>query len=412
MTVDAPNPTRDAAGPASLLSKQPATTVLLVLVTSCLALQLLSTDVYLPSLPHLVDYFDVSRATVQQTLSLFLIGVAAAQMIVGPLADRYGRRPVLLAGLVLYVMASILCAAAGSILMLIVGRVLQAIGCCTAAVIARAVLSDVYAQEDGARIFARASSFVAMVPLLGPIIGASLQVAFGWRASFILFTAVGLTLTATASRHLRETHRDRDKHSLQVTPLIRAHRNVLRAPVFWAYTLPGAFSFASIFVFVSGSSFALINVLEMPTQYFGYAWSLGALGYLAGTVICRRLLLVGGLARTISFGAAVAAAAGVLFAVAVWLEFRHWAIVVGGQFIVMFAHGINSPCAQAGAIAQFPRQAGTAAGLLGSITMLFAFTIGTWIGASRAGALHSMALATASLGIGIFLSAHVLRRHR
>lgn len=385
---------------------------MLALVTACLALQPLSTDVYLSSLPHLVDYFDVSRAAVQQTLSLFVIGFAAAQMVVGPLSDRYGRRPVLLGGLALYVMASIICAAAGSIVTLIVGRILQAIGCCVSVVIARAVVSDAYAQEDGARILARASSFMALVPLLGPIVGAWLQVTFGWRASFVLFTLVGLTVAVLAWRRLHETHPHRDDNALQAGVLIRAHQQILRAPAFWAYALPGALSYASLFVFISGTSFALIDVLGMSTQYFGYAWALSVSGYLAGTMICRRLLGAWGIARTISFGTTVAAFAGVLFALAIWIGLWHWAIVVGGQFLVMFAHGINFPCAQAGAVAPFSRQAGTAAGLLGAITMLVAFAIGTWIGSSREGALYPMALAAIGLGSGIFLSARMLKRYR
>jgi MFS transporter, DHA1 family, multidrug resistance protein len=391
-------------------ASQHGTAMLLALVTACLALQPLSTDVYLASLPHLVDYFDVSRAAVQQTLSLFVIGFAAAQMVVGPLSDRYGRRPVLLGGLALYVIASIVCAAAGSIVALIVGRILQAIGCCTSVVIARAVVSDAYAQEDGGRVLARASTFMALVPLLGPIIGSWLQVTFGWRAAFVLFTAVGLAVTVLAWSRLHETHAYRNKDALQVGVLLRVHQQILRAPVFWAYTLPGALSYASIFVFISGASFALINVLDMPTQYFGFAWSVSVCGYLAGTMICRRLLGVWGIARTLSFGTTVAAIAGVLFALAIWVGLWHWAIVVGGQFLVMLAHGINFPCAQAGAVAPFSRQAGTAAGLLGAITMLAAFVIGTWIGSSREGALYPMALAAASLGCGIFLSARLLKR--
>jgi DHA1 family bicyclomycin/chloramphenicol resistance-like MFS transporter len=391
-------------------ASQHGTAMLLALVTACLALQPLSTDVYLASLPHLVDYFDVSRAAVQQTLSLFVIGFAAAQMVVGPLSDRYGRRPVLLGGLALYVIASIVCAAAGSIVALIVGRILQAIGCCTSVVIARAVVSDAYAQEDGARVLARASTFMALVPLLGPIIGSWLQVTFGWRASFVLFTAVGLMVSALAWSRLHETHAYRNKDALQVSALLRVHHQILRAPVFWAYTLPGALSYASIFVFISGASFALINVLDMPTQYFGFAWSVSVCGYLAGTMICRRLLGAWGIARTLSFGTTVAAIAGVLFALAIWVGLWHWAIVVGGQFLVMFGHGINFPCAQAGAVAPFSRQAGTAAGLLGAITMLVAFVIGTWIGSSREGALYPMAIAAASLGSLIFLSARLLKR--
>jgi DHA1 family bicyclomycin/chloramphenicol resistance-like MFS transporter len=349
---------------------------------------------------------------VQRTLSLFALGFGCAQLVAGPLSDRYGRRPVLLAGLAIYVLASAACAAAGSIDALSGARVLQAIGCCTAVVLARAIIRDAYAPQEGARIVAQASNRMALAPLLGPIAGAYLQVAFDWRAAFLLLSVLGLVLALVAWRGFRETNRQRDPAALQPAGLRANHARVLRAPAFWSYALPGALSYASIFVFLSGGSYALIEVLHLPTAWFGFAWALGVSGFLSGTAACRRLLARRGPARTLSLGAWLALTGGLLFAGAVWLGADNWATVIAGQFLVMFAHGVNWPCAQAGAVNPFPRQAGTAAGLLGFFTMLCAWAVGNWIGWRHDGTLLPMASAAAVLGVLIFALAQWTAHHR
>lgn len=390
----------------------PSALMLLWLITACLMLQPLSTDLYLASLPHLALYFEVSPAVVQQTLSLFVIGFGTAQLISGPLSDRFGRRPVLLAGLAIYVAASLACAFAGSITQLIVARFVQAVGCCTAVVIARAVIRDAYSPGEGAHVIAKASSLLSLAPLLGPIAGSYLQVSFGWRAAFVVFTVFGLVATLMVWRNLGETNRHKDSEAMRLSRLTRTYSDILRSPAFWAYTLPGSLSYGLLFIFISGTAFALIEVLEIPTEYFGYAWAFGVTGYLAGTLVCRRLLRTVGLRRTLSVGAVVAATAGLLFMVLVTLGLQHWATVVGCQFLVMFSHGITFPCAQAGAVTPFPRQAGAAAGLLGFIMMCVAFAIGTWIGASHDGTLYPMAFTAAATGLTLFGGAHALARFR
>ena len=169
----------------------PAT--LLWLITGSLMLQPLSTDLYLASLPHLTSYFSATPAAVQQTLSMFVIGFGSAQLLSGPLSDRYGRRPVLVGGLATYLLASLACALAPSLSLLVAGRFIQAVGCCTAVVVARAIIRDAYAPAEGARMLAKASSLLSLVPIFGPIAGSYLQVGFGWRAAFgvhALFCAI------------------------------------------------------------------------------------------------------------------------------------------------------------------------------------------------------------------------------
>jgi DHA1 family bicyclomycin/chloramphenicol resistance-like MFS transporter len=375
-------------------------------------LQPLSTDLYLATLPHLARHFDATPAAVQQTLSLFVIGFGSAQLIIGPLSDRYGRRPVLLVGIGLYVVASIACALADSIGALIATRFAQAVGCCSAVVIARATIRDVYTPAEGAHVIAQASSLLALAPIAGPIAGGYLQTAFGWRAAFVALTAFGAGLGLLAWRMLGETNRHRDPAATRPSRLAETYRGIARRPEFWAYTLPGALSFASIFVFISGSSFVLIDVLKVPTQYFGYCFAFGVSGYLLGTLACRRVLRRIGIKRTLTLGTSGSALAGVLFAASVWLGIVHWATVVAALFLTMFAHGLNFPCCQTGAVAPFPKSAGAAAGLLGFFTMLAALAVGTWVGAGHDGTLNPLSRTAAAVGLSVFAAASVFARYR
>jgi DHA1 family bicyclomycin/chloramphenicol resistance-like MFS transporter len=159
---------------------------ILVLITAMLMMQPLSTDLYLASLPSLGNEFMAPVATVQLTLSLFVMGFGSAQLIVGPLSDRFGRRPILLAGLTIYLVASAACGLAASIQLLIIARFVQALGCCSAVMIARAIVRDAYAPEYSARVIARASTWISVAPILGPILGSFMQVTFGWRAAFVV----------------------------------------------------------------------------------------------------------------------------------------------------------------------------------------------------------------------------------
>lgn len=386
-------------------------TTLLWLVTGCLMLQPLSTDLYLASLPNLASDFAATPAAVQQTLSLFVFGFGTAQLISGPLSDRYGRRPVLIGGLAVYLFASLACALAPSLDWLVAARFAQAIGCCTAVVVARAVIRDAYAPAEGARVLAKASSLLALAPIFGPILGGYLQVAFGWRAAFVALALAGLAVWVAAMRHMKESNRQPNLEAMRLANLAATYRDVLRTPAFWAYALPGSISYASIFVFISGTPFVLIKVLGVATQYYGYLFAFGVCGYLGGTLICRRLLGRIGVARVLALGTAVGLLGGLGFLLLVLAGVSHWTLVVMAQFVVMTAHGINFPCTQSGSLAPFPEKAGAAAGLFGCLVMYAALAAGTWVGGSHDGTLLPLASISATAGVILFASARLLARY-
>ena len=381
---------------------------ILLLIIGFLMLQPLSTDLYLASLPSLATVFGVPASTVQLTLSVFVIGFGGAQLVIGPLSDRYGRRPVLIWGLALYVAASLLCASAHTIQVLVAARFMQALGCCSAIIIARAIVRDAYAPADSARVIARASSWLALAPLTGPILGSYLQVAFGWRAAFVALSILSAIVLGAVLLRLPETNVHKNPRATELRGLMANYRHVLGSRAFWAHVLPGALSYGSIFAFISGSSLVLIRVLGVPTQLFGYCFAFGVSGYLCGTIVCRRLLPRFGPSATLRIGSTLSLAAGALFLAAVALGFAHWSVVVVAMFMTMGAHGINFPVSQSGSVTPFPQQAGTAAGLMGAIVMLAAFGVGTIVGATFDGTLFPLAATACGIAACIFASVRLV----
>ena len=381
---------------------------LLPLIIAFLMLQPLSTDLYLASLPGLATVFGVPASTVQLTLSMFVIGFGGAQLVAGPLSDRFGRKPVLAWGIALYTLASLLCAAAPDIDLLIAARFLQSLGCCAAIIVARAIVRDAWEAEAAPHVIARASTWLSFAPLLGPIAGSYLQVAFGWRAAFVVLSSLAAVLLAFVLLRLPETNRYKNPQATNIAGLIASYKLVLGSRAFWSHALPGALSYGAIFAFISGSSLVLIRVLGVPTHMFGYCFAFGVSGYLLGTIVCRRLLPRLGPASTLRLGSALSLAAGALFFVLVWTGAAHWSTVVGAMFLTMLAHGINFPVAQSGSVTPFPHNAGTAAGLMGALAMAVAFLVGSVVGATFDGTVLPLALTACAIGALIFVSVRAL----
>lgn len=219
-------------------------------------------------------------------------------------------------------------------------------------------------------------------------------------------------LAVSAARQFRETNKTPNPGAVRLRGLAGAYLMIAGTAGFWAYALPGALSYASIFVFISGSSFVLIRILDVPTEYYGYCFAFGVSGYLAGTILCRRLLVRLGMERTLDMGSRISLAAGLLFLGLVASGQVHWWVVLACQFLTMCAHGINFPCSQAGAVAPFPGQAGAAAGLLGFFTMLAALLAGTLVGASHDGTLLPLAAISLATNSSLFVGVHLLRPQR
>jgi DHA1 family bicyclomycin/chloramphenicol resistance-like MFS transporter len=204
-----------------------------------------------------------------------------------------------------------------------------------------------------------------------------------------------------------ETNAHKDPRATNPAGLLANYRIVLGARDFWAYALPGALSYGAIFSFISGSSVVLIRVLDVPTQWFGYCFAFGVSGYMGGTILCRRLLPALGPARALRLGTVISLATGAAFLALTAAGVAHWTLVLAAMFCTMGAHGVNFPVVQSGAVSPFPKQAGTAAGLMGALYMAVAFVVGSLVGATHDGTLYPLAIISCVLGVLIFASVRI-----
>lgn len=403
-----PTPALPANTPPLVAGSLAATTWL---VAGLSMFQPLSTDLYLPTLPGIASDFQATAAGVQWTLSAFIAAFGIWQLVVGPVSDRFGRRPIILAGAGTYALASALCAAAPSLGILILGRVLQAIGACTCLVGARGMVRDLFRPAAGARLLASAAGLMSLAPLIGPTVGARLYEAYGWRSSFIAVTVFALAMLGATALTLRETHLRPDPRALSLRPMLRTYAAVLRSPAFRAYTLAATATYAGLFAFISGSSFVLIRVLGFSTTQFALSFSTMVAGYLVGTLICRRLVHRG-LQHVIQAGALLQFAAGATLAAAALAGWHVTAAIVVPMFAFGVSHGLVQAPAQAGAVAPFRHAAGAAAALLGFLMMGCAAAVGVWIGASYNGTVYPLTLTIAACSVVTATAAFTLvRRH-
>lgn len=388
----------------------PPSVLIAVVLTLLTGFGPMSTDVYLPSLPSMVTAFGTDIATVQLTLSVFLVGFAVAQLVYGPMSDRFGRRPAILAGVAIFTAASIACALATTIEMLILCRFLQAVGACCGPVLGRAVVRDLYGPDRSARVLAYMGMAMSLAPAIGPMLGGVLQEAFGWRAVFWLLVGFGAVMLAAVLALLGESNRHRDPLATSPTRLARNYGALLRNRRYVGYVLVVACGYSAIFTFISGSSFVLSGILGLSPPAYGASFGAVVVGYLLGAFGSGRLTLRLGIDRMIRVGTLVMLAGGVAMAgLAAAGIFTVWA-VIGPFFVVMVGVGLTSPNAVAGAIAPFPAMAGTASALMGFIQMTFAALVGIAIGHTTAQDGLPMALTVLLMALGALAAFRLLVR--
>lgn len=370
------------------------------ILIGAVALGPISTDLYLPSVPAIGRDLGADVAATQLTLSVFLAAFAIAQIPVGPLSDRFGRRPIILIGLAVYVLASIACAFAPSIEMLIAARAVQAIGACAGVVLGRAIVRDIYGHERAARMLALIGSAMALAPMIGPILGGMVQVLFGWRWNFAILTGFGIATLALAWVGLGESNVRRDPTALNPARMAANFATLLRHRAFLGFALSVAFSYAGLFAFISGSSFVLIDGLGVPTEKFGYFFALAVIGYITGTQIAARLTMRLGIRRMLWIGGIVSLAAGlVMVALSPFAQRSLGAsAIIGPMVCYMIGTGIVMPNAQAGALGPFAHMAGAASALMGFLQMAIASLTGIAFGQFHDGTPLPMAVLVALAG--------------
>jgi MFS transporter, DHA1 family, multidrug resistance protein len=388
---------------------QPAMTVLL---GALIAVAPLAMDIYLASMPSMAHALSTTSEQVQLTLSLYMYGWGVSQILIGPLTDRFGRRPLLLAGLGLFVAASIACAAAGDVHTLIGARIAQAIGMSAVAVVPRAVVRDLYSGNEAARVLSLMGIVLGVAPVVAPIIGSHLHVWFGWRANFIFVAGYGALALVCVAISLPETIRARDRRATVPRVVFANYGRLVRSRPYVGYMLVAAFSASGLFAFLAGSAFVFVSVMGTGEEGFGFLFGTVMLGNITGAAIGSRLVTRLGIDRLLKFSTSLMLLSGAALAMLAWLRVAHPLAVVAPMFLFMIALMTTMPQATAGALTLFPEIAGGAASLLLFCQFVLASTAALIVGSTFDGSERPMAWTIAVSTVLGFAAFRTLVRSR
>ncbi|TMG86410.1 MAG: multidrug effflux MFS transporter [Betaproteobacteria bacterium] len=388
---------------------QPAMTVLL---GALIAVAPLAMDIYLASMPSMTRSLSATPEQVQLTLSLYMYGWGVTQIFVGPLTDRFGRRPALIAGLALFVAASLACAVARNIETLIAARVAQAIGMGTVAVVPRAIVRDLYSGEHAARMLSLMGIVLGIAPIVAPIIGSHLHVWFGWQANFVFVAAYGATALACVIAAFPETIRARDVRATTPEVILANYGSVLRSRTYIGYVLVAASGSSGLFAFLAGSAFVFVNVIGTGEEGFGFLFGAVMLGNIIGATVGSRVVVRLGIDRMLGYSTWLMLFSGLALAALAWGRVAHPLAIVVPMFLFMVALMTTMPQATAGALSAFPEIAGSAASLLLFCQFVLASTSALIVGMTFDGSERPMATTIDAATLLAFVIFRVLVRTR
>ncbi|MFG2519576.1 multidrug effflux MFS transporter [Streptomyces sp. NPDC048527] len=360
------------AGPTLTARRRTGFLVTLVL-GGLTAVPPLSMDMYLPALPEVTGALHTSAATAQLTLTACLTGMALGQLAVGPMSDKWGRRRPLLVGLLVYIVATAVCALAPTAPLLIGFRLVQGLAGAAGIVIARAVVRDLYDGVEMARFFSTLMLISGVAPIVAPLIGGQVLRITDWRGIFVVLTAVGIALTALVWKGLPETLAPERRHSGGTAEALRTMRGLLADRVFTGYMIAGGFAFAALFAYISASPFVVQEIYGASPQTFSLLFGINSVGLIAVGQINGKLL-VGrvSLDKALAVGLcviALASAALLLMATGVFGDVG-LVPIAAGLFVLMSAMGLAMPNTNALALMRTPHAAGSASALLGTSSFL------------------------------------------
>lgn len=340
---------------------------MLLFLAALVALGPLSIDMYLPAMPSMQRAFDTDIASMHLTVSAYLWGFALFHLACGPLADRYGRRPVLLAGTFLFILASIGCALSTSVSQLTLFRFIQGVGACVGPTLARTITRDVFGPTRAARALSLIAMFMALAPAIAPGLGGIMLRYVPWPSIFVFLAVYGALVWGLTWHFLPETLPARQ--SLLPRRIVANYLTLLRHPSFVAVCVAGALMYAGLMVYLASSGFVFIVMLGVPTEYFGLIFLTSVIGYMSGSGISANLANHLTSEHVMFLGTATALASTLIMLTASRvLPASVLALVLPMTFFAM-ALGLVLPHAMAIALKPFPTMAGTASSLLGFIQM-------------------------------------------
>lgn len=363
-----------------------------------IALPALGTDLYVPALPDVARTLGAPVSAAQFTLTAYFFGIAAGQLTWGPLSDRYGRKPVLFAGLGTMLVSSILAIVAESVGALTALRLLQGLGASSGALIGRTIVRDLYAHERAARLLATMTIVFSIVPLTAPFAGALLVGVGGWHWVFVGLATVAAALLVCVA-YLDETA-PAQRRSVHPAQIARTFGEILsdrrfRAPFFLILS-----AILGVLAWVSASPFVLVRGLGVSTIAFGVLFGVVMLGQILGAWTSSRFVMRFGIPGFLRAGALVMCVAGVLAAALAWLGVRHWVAVVLPFVAFLYGTALIVSNAMASALTPFPHAAGSAASLIGATGFGLGALLSMALGAAFDDTARPMATAAALAGAG------------
>ena len=355
---------------ATTISAAPSTVRLIVVLGSVNAIGPLSIDMYLPSFPEISRGLGSSASSVQLTLTACVAGLALGQLVLGPLSDRLGRRLPLIAAMATYAVASLLCATASSVGMLIAFRFVQGLAGAGGIVIARAVVRDLRTGAAAARLFSSLLLVTGLAPILAPLLGGQLLALTAWEGVFVALSILSALLAVLVATALPETLPAERRTTDGLGRTVQTMGRLLRNRTFLGHGLTSGLIFGALFAYISGSSFVLQGIYGMSPQLYSAAFAMNGLGLIAGSQINARLVERVGPRRLIRFGlACVVTSAIVLLVVVAVGGLSVWALLAP-MFVIVSCLSFILPNATALALADQAGVAGTASAVLGLIQFL------------------------------------------
>ena len=379
-----------------------------ILLGALIALPALGTDLFAPVVPALSESLSATVSVGQFTLTAFFVGIAAGQILWGPLSDRYGRKPVLVLGLLIMLASSTGAALAGSVEAVSFARLAQGLGMSSGALIGRTIVRDLYVHEQAARLLARMTIVFSVVPICAPVAGALLVGAAGWPSVFVAMAAVAVLLLG-AITGLRETA-PAERRSVHPIAIARTFIAILGDRRFSAPFLLILCSHIGVLAWVSSSSFVLLRGLGVSALAYGFMFAAVMLGQISGAWASSRFVLRLGIPRLLRFGAGLMLAAGLAAAVLAWAGAGHWLAVVLPFMAFLFGTALVFSNAMAAALAPFPQSAGSATSLIGAIGFACGALVSAGLGAAFDGTARPLATLAAAAGLGAFFFERAMAR--
>ena len=356
-------------------------------------------DLYLPGLPAIAAEFGANPSTVQFTLASFFVGMALGQVIHGPLADRYGRKPPLYAGLALFALASLGCALASNITTLILLRFAQAASGCAGVVIARAVVRDRCDAHTSAKVYSLLMLVMGLAPILAPFLGGWILLFAGWRAIFVALALFGLACLIGVWRYLPETRPANVAGGSGIGTALRGYGQILRDRRFTGYALAGGFAQAGMFAYITGSPHVFIDLYGIPAHHYGWLFGLNAVGLIASSQYNRRLLRRESADSILRRANRWTVFAGLLLLAVAVIGWGGLPVLLVPLFVYMASVGFTAPNAMANALAHQGARAGSASALIGTLQFGVATVASALVGLLGHGSALPMVTVIAGCGL-------------